>query len=28
MMVDEVRRYLQGLPLRGEVTPEQLAHMA
>ena len=28
MMVDEVRRHLQGLPLRGEVTPELLARMA
>ncbi|HEX4215807.1 MAG TPA: hydroxyacid dehydrogenase [Candidatus Dormibacteraeota bacterium] len=28
MMVDEVRRQVRGLPLRGEVTPELLARMA
>lgn len=28
MMVEEVRRHLQGLSLRGEVTPELLARMA
>lgn len=28
MMVEEVRRHLSGLPLRGEVTPELLARMA